>query len=367
MSFLRRNKQTFDVRDLEAYLRDHQSVEFAGSGDPHEEKGKIRLLLDNLRATTPDLLLFDGDYLAEPAYLKAGVEQTDIAKASVPILKDVLETLHDCPVPSYCVAGNYEMFGTTSDAVEEIGSDQIFDVGCDKSSDSIQDRIHSDDIYMDLQSVRTTWPGGMHERSGFAFIGVEGSNPINQTFPGERSEDNLRWATEKTLSKANKESKNIIIATHSPPFGMRDRLGRFGVPPHLWGAQKGSVALREMADAYRPFMILVGHIHEAFGVYISVKSTDENGETVEDTVDIDFGNRSKITIGYDTSKTSVTITLNKGTLEYWNWSRVRIAEEGSLRIVDIEGEWLDRKGRKKPFKKFSQVLDYDGVLASQIG
>jgi hypothetical protein len=148
---------------------------------------------------------------------------------------------------------------------------------------------------------------------------------------------------------------------------MRDRLGRFGVPPHLWGAQKGSVALRELADTQRPFMILVGHIHEAFGAYVSVKHTDEGGETVEETVDIDFGNRSKITIGYDVSKTSVTITLNKGTLEYWNWSRVRIAEEGNLRIVDIEGEWLDRKGRKKPFKKFSQVLDYDGVLASQIG
>ncbi|MHA2070384.1 MAG: metallophosphoesterase family protein [Candidatus Thorarchaeota archaeon] len=367
MSFRRKKKQSFKVEDVEAYLRDHQSIEFAGSGDPHEEKGKIRLLLENLKAVTPDILLFDGDYLAEPAYLKAGMDQAEIAKASVAILKDLLETLHDCPVPSYCVAGNYEMFGTTSDAVEEIGSDQIFDVGSDKKSDSIQDRIHPDDVYMDLQSVRTTWPGGVHESGGFAFIGVEGSNPINQTFPGERSENNLRWAIEQATSKVEQDPKNMIIATHSPPFGMRDRLGRFGVPPHLWGAQKGSVALRELADEKSPFMILVGHIHEAFGVYVSVKSTDEAGETVEESVDIDFGNRSKITIGYDTSKTSVTITLNKGTLEYWNWSRVRIAEEGNLRIVDIEGEWLDRKGRKKPFKKFNQVLDYDGVLASQIG
>ncbi|MFW9847297.1 MAG: metallophosphoesterase [Candidatus Thorarchaeota archaeon] len=367
MSFLSRKKQAFNVEDVEAYLKDHQSIEFAGSGDPHEEKGKIRLLLDNLKTTTPDILLFDGDYLAEPAYLKAGVDQAEIAEASIAILKDILGTLQDCEVPSYCVAGNYEMFGTTADAVEEIGSDQIFDVGCDKTADSINDRIHPDDTYMDLQSLRTTWPGGLHEKSGFAFIGVEGSNPINQTFPGERSEDNLRWAIEQTLSKVNQESKDIIIATHSPPFGMRDRLGRFGVPPHLWGAQKGSVALREMADARRPFMILVGHIHEAFGAYISVKSMDNAGEPVEEAVDIDFGNRSKITIGYDTSKTSVTITLNKGTLEYWNWSRVRIAEEGNQRIVDIEGEWLDRKGRKKPFKKFSQILDYDDVLATRIG
>ncbi|MFW9965893.1 MAG: metallophosphoesterase [Candidatus Thorarchaeota archaeon] len=366
MSF-RKKKQSFKVEDVETYLKDNQILEFAGSGDPHEEKGKIRLLLDNLKETTPDILLFDGDYLAEPAYLKAGVDQAEIAKASIVILKDLLETLHDSPVPSYCVAGNYEMFGTTSDAVEEIGSDQIVDVGSDKKSNSIQDRIYPDDVYMDLQSVRTTWPGGIYEKSGFAFIGVEGSNPINQTFPGERSEENLKWAADQAISKVEQESKNVIIATHSPPYGMRDRLGRFGVPPNLWGAQKGSIALRVLADEYRPFMILVGHIHEAFGAYISVKRIDEAGETVEETVDLDFGNRSKITIGYDVSKTSVTITLNKGTLEYWNWSRVRIADEGNLRVLDIEGEWLDRKGRKKPFKKFSQILDYDDVLSSQIG
>ncbi|MFX0107432.1 MAG: metallophosphoesterase [Candidatus Hodarchaeota archaeon] len=367
MRRLGRKKPSLKIEDLEAYLTEYKKIEFAGSGDPHEEKGKVRLLLENLKAIQPDILLFDGDYLAEPAYLKAGLDQDEIAKDSIEKLKDILTPLQDCPVPSYCVAGNYEMFGTTADAVEAIGSDQIFDIGCDKTSDSRRDRIHQDDIYMDLQSVRTTWPGGIHEKGGIAFIGVEGSNPINQTFPGERSEENLKWATDHALSRIAHESENVIIATHSPPFGMRDRLGRFGVPPHLWGAQKGSISLRELADTRRPLMILVGHIHEAFGVYGSVKSTDDSGETIEETFDIDFGNRSKIVIGYDKTKTSVTITLNKGTLEYWNWSRVRIAEEGNLRIVDIEGEWLDRKGRKKPFKKLNQVLDFDDVLTSQIG
>ncbi|MFW9944655.1 MAG: hypothetical protein ACFFB7_06625, partial [Candidatus Sifarchaeia archaeon] len=56
------------------------------------------------------------------------------------------------------------------------------------------------------------------------------------------------------------------------------------------------------------------------------------------------------------------ITLNKGTLEYWNWSRVRIAEEGTRRLIDIEGEWLDRKGRKKPFKKCDQVVDINNAV-----
>ncbi|MFQ5833229.1 MAG: metallophosphoesterase [Candidatus Thorarchaeota archaeon] len=364
MSFRRKKKPSFKIGELEAYLNDNKVFEFAGSGDPHEEVGKVRLLHENLKNCPPDVLLFDGDYLAEPAYLKVGTDQSEISKESVEKLKELLSTLLDSPAPALCVAGNYEMFGTTADAIEAIGSENIRDVGTDKDSDSRVDRIHPDETYMDLQTRRTTWPGGLYEMSGFSIIGVEGSNPINHTFPGERSEENLTWAVNDAVQRADTRPENLIIATHSPPFGMRDRLGRFGVPPHLWGAQKGSTALRSIADEQRPFLILVGHIHEAFGAHITVKGTDEAGTTVEEKQDIDFGNRTKLTIGYDTSKTSVSITLNKGTLEYWNWSRVRVAQEGTLRIVDIEGEWLDRQGRKKPFKKCNQVLSYDDVLTT---
>jgi Icc-related predicted phosphoesterase len=342
MSFRRGKKSSFKVEDIEAYLQQNQTVEFAGSGDPHEEKGKVKLLLENLRDCTPDILIFDGDYLAEPAYLKAGADLSIIAKESVEKLTDLLKTLEDSPAPTFCVAGNYEMFGTTAEAVEAIGIDKLRDIGCDKSSKSRIDNIHPDEIYMNLQSKRETWPGGIFKEKGFAFIGVEGSNPINHTFPGERSEENLRWAIHDAVSRAGMKPENTIIATHSPPYGMRDRLGRFGVPPHLWGENKGST-------------------------YISIKRTDENGQIVEEKYDIDFGNRTKITIGYDTSKTSISITLNKGTLEYWNWSRVRIVEEGTERIIDIEGEWLERKGKKKIFKKINELIDYDGVLAAKLG
>lgn len=367
MSFRRGKKPSFKVEDIEAYLQQNQTMEFAGSGDPHEEEGKVRLLLENLQDCTPDILIFDGDYLAEPAYLKADADLSVIAKESVEKLTALLRILEDSPAPTFCVAGNYEMFGTTADAVEAIGIDKLRDIGCDKSSTSRIDNIHPDEIYMNLQSKRETWPGGVFKEKGFAFIGVEGSNPINHTFPGERSEENLRWAIDDAVSRAGMKPENTIIATHSPPFGMRDRLGRFGVPPHLWGENKGSTALRAYSDEYRPFLILVGHIHEAFGVYISIKRTDESGQIVEKTHDLDFGNRTKVTIGYDTSKTSISITLNKGTLEYWNWSRVRIAEEGTERIIDIEGEWLERKGKKKKFKKINELIDYDGVLAAKLG
>ncbi|MFW9811055.1 MAG: metallophosphoesterase [Candidatus Thorarchaeota archaeon] len=366
MSFRRGKKSSFKVEDIEAYLEQNKTLEFAGSGDPHEEKGKVNLLLENLRNCIPDILVFDGDYLAEPAYLKARADLSLIAKDTVEKLTDLLSTLESSPAPTICIAGNYEMFGTTADAIEAIGSDQLHDIGCDKSEKSRIDNIHPDEIYMDLQSKRETWPGGIFEEKGFRYIGVEGSNPINHTFPGERSEENLKWAIEDAISRTNVKAQNTIIATHSPPYEMRDRLGRFGVPPHLWGESKGSTSLREVADEYRPLLVLVGHIHEAFGAYISIKHTNENGQIEERIHDLDFGNRTKITIGYDTSKTSVSITLNKGTLEYWNWSRVRIAEEGTERIIDIEGEWLDRKGKKKKFKKVNELIDYDEVLASKL-
>ncbi|MFW9793404.1 MAG: metallophosphoesterase, partial [Candidatus Thorarchaeota archaeon] len=167
MSFRLSKKPSFKVEDIEAYLEQNQTVEFAGSGDPHEEKGKVRLLLENLRDCTPDILIFDGDYLAEPAYLKAGADLSIIAKDSVEKLTDLLGTLEDSPAPTICVAGNYEMFGTTADAIEAIGVDMLRDIGCDKSSESRIDNIHPDEIYMDLQCKRETWPGGVFEERGF--------------------------------------------------------------------------------------------------------------------------------------------------------------------------------------------------------
>jgi len=360
MSFLRRKGPSFKVEKIESILQDSTVLEFAGSGDPHEEHGKVRLLLENLKACPPDILLFDGDYLAEPAYLKSGKDLLSIAQESVVKLEKLLEILVDAPSPSLCVAGNYEILGSTYDALEAVSSDNLVDIGCDKTAEPRRDQIHEDPVFMGLDTERTTWPGSTYEIGGYTIIGVEGSNPINSTFPGERTEGNLKWAFEETMSKTDVDSDKVIVVTHSPPFGYRDRLGRFGVPPHLWGAQKGSVALRNFVDNQKPFLVLVGHIHEAFGVH--VRSIDkETGEAQDTVIDKDFGNRTKLLIGYDTERTVVSITLNKGTLEYWNWSRVRIAEEGTRRLVDIEGEWLDRKGRKKPFKKCDQVLDINNA------
>ncbi|MFX1264457.1 MAG: hypothetical protein ACFFH0_03710, partial [Promethearchaeota archaeon] len=57
MSFLRRKGPSFKVEKIESLLQDSTVLEFAGSGDPHEEYGKVRLLLENLKACPPDILL----------------------------------------------------------------------------------------------------------------------------------------------------------------------------------------------------------------------------------------------------------------------------------------------------------------------
>ncbi len=364
MSLFKRKGPKLEVKDIDAFLQDREILEITGSGDPHEEYGKVRLFLENIKNYNSDLVLFDGDYLAEPAYMKKGSDISEVKKDSIQKLKTLYEVLLDTNAPTHFVAGNYEIPGTSYDATELLSSDLLFDLGCDKSKEPRMDTIHETEEYMDLTTKRETWPGKVHEMKGYTFLGVEGSNPINQTFPGERTEDNLEWAMTQPLEELKVDPEYLMIVTHSPPFGMRDNLGRFGVPPHLWGASKGSTALRKLADSIKPFMIMVGHIHESFGLHVRAtpKGAEESSE--EDVEDFDFARRMKVIIGYDMEKTNLSITLNKGTLEYWNWSRVRIAQEGTRRIVDIEGEWLERKGTPKPFKKINRIIDYDNALES---
>ncbi|MFW9849634.1 MAG: metallophosphoesterase [Candidatus Thorarchaeota archaeon] len=364
--FGKTKKLKLKPEQLNSYFADREILEITGSGDPHEEYAKVRKFIENIEGFNSDVILFDGDYLAEPAYIKKDADPAKVAAESIDKLKTLFEVLENAPAPTHFVAGNYEIPGTTNDALEALSSDKLLDLGCDKSSSSKIDKIHDTEEYMGLQTERVTWPGKIHDLKGFTCVGVEGSNPINQTFPGERTEDNLDWALKEPMNRINAKPEDLMIVTHSPPFGIRDHLGRFGVPPHLWGASKGSTALRKLMDAYRPFMVMVGHIHESFGVHISAIPVDSKDKSDEIVTDMDFARRTKLVIGYDTAKTSVSITLNKGTLEYWNWSRVRIAQEGTHRIIDIEGEWLERKGTPKPHKKVNHVINYDDVLETHL-
>ncbi len=173
----------------------------------------------------------------------------------------------------------------------------------------------------------------------------------------------MGWALETAWSNCSPQSDKTILVVHSPPYGIRDRLGRFGVPPHLWGARKGSTGLRKFLDRKRAFLTLVGHIHEDFGINIRAYSKEDK-EAEPKEIDNTFRNRTKLLIGYDTKRTELSIVLNKGTLEYWNWSHITIAEKGTLRLIDVEGEWMNRKGEKKSFKKYNQIIDYDDTISA---
>ncbi len=364
MSLFKKKGRSIDLDQAEQALEGFKKLELIGSGDPHEEFGKIRRFIEMLHHLEPDFLIFDGDYLAEPAYIKANKEFAGIAQQSTQILVKIFEELLKAKPKALCASGNYEILGTAHDAIEKIGSDQLFDIGCNKKLESRVDRVHHEEVYLDLDTRRITWPGNFIESDIFTIVGVEGCNPINSTFPGERTEENLQWALETGMAQKSSLPEDTILVVHCPPFGIRDRLGRFGVPPNLWGAHKGSSALRTIQDNVRPFLSLVGHIHEDFGV--TVRSWPK-GSDIEAEPKIDertFKNRTKLLIGYDSSKTTLSITLNKGTLEYWNWSRIRIAQKDTLRLIDIEGEWMTRKGDRKPFKKYNHFMEFDDAISS---
>lgn len=358
-----KKKPAVDLKKAEAVLADNKVFSFVGSGDPHEQLGKVRVFLKTLAQVKTDLLVFDGDFLEEPAYLRADKDINQITLDSVKALGQLHSNLLDAKLPTLLAAGNYEIFGTTTEAIHDLGSDQLFDIGCNKKAPQKEIMIFEKPVYMDLVTQRTTWPGNVFDLEGFTLIGAEGSNPINYTFPGERTEENMGWALETPWSKISPQSEKTILVVHSPPYGIRDRLGRFGVPPHLWGARKGSTGLRKFLDRKRPFLTLVGHIHEDFGINIRAWPKDDKEAELKET-DITFRNRIKLLIGYDSKQTELSIVLNKGTLEYWNWSHITIAEQGTLRLIDVEGEWMNRKGKKKSFKKYNQIIDYDDTISA---
>ena len=309
-----RKKPAVDLKKAEAVLADNKLFSFVESGDPHEELGKCRVFLKTLAQVKTDLLIFDGDFLADPAYLRADKDITKITQDSVKALSQLYSHMLAAKMPTLLTAGNYVIFGTTSDAIQDLGSDQLFDVGCNKKAPKKEIMIFEKPEFMDLITQRITWPGDIYKMEGFTFIGCEGSNPINYTFPGERTEENMEWAIDTTWSKIKPQSEKSILVVHSPPYGIRDRLGRFGVPPHLWGARKGSTGLRKVIDRKRPFLTLVGHIHEDFGINIRAWSKeDKEAEPQEN--DMTFRSRIKLLIGYDTKQTELSMVLNKGTLK----------------------------------------------------
>ena len=163
-----------DIKRAESILEDQKCLEVVGSGDPHEEFGKIRRFIEMINPLDPDLLVFDGDYLAEPAYLKVSEDLDAISQQSVQLLVKVFEKLLEVKPKTLFASGNYEIFGSAYDAVQTIGSDHLFDIGCNKKLDPQVDHVHYEDVYMGIDTHHTTWPGNTLKKGDFTLIGIEG-------------------------------------------------------------------------------------------------------------------------------------------------------------------------------------------------
>jgi hypothetical protein len=199
-------------------------------------------------------------------------------------------------------------------------------------------------------------------------LGVEGSNPINGKFPGERSEEELKWAlfeAEKAICDIH-ENQRILI-THVPPYesGNRDKLGSFGLPPTYWGKHVGSLAIRSFIIERKPLLHICGHVHEGVGVTIYYHGDVKIQE------DIPMHEISKIAIfTKKNSKIPITICLNHGTLEHWVYFKVRIAELAQVIAIDITrrrlgGEdFLSRITRRlSPSRSFyKKIIDPEHLL-----
>ncbi|MHA1597051.1 MAG: metallophosphoesterase family protein [Candidatus Asgardarchaeia archaeon] len=359
--FLRRKSDDFSR--IKRLIEESALIKMVGSGDIHESLGKLKLFLRTLKFLDFDWVFMDGDYLETPAYMK--VNDEGIYEDSVKKLTSLFSIIPDYVGDSkvFLIGGNYEIPGSVWDAVDELSDDVLFDIGCDKEGKSSIDKIIERDSYMGISTTKMTWEGRVYkyDKEDVAIIGVEGSNPINYTFPGERSEGNIRWAIEDLVRESTRDENFTIIATHVPPFGTRDKLGRFGVPPHLWGSKKGSTSLRKIVDEYMPDLVLSGHIHENFGLYVKVRKKGDERSPIDE-FSIDFDDRKKVLIAYDPKEVDVCVCLNKGTLENWNWSEIKVAEEDGCRLIDIEGEWLRRDGKKKDFKSYDKILDFNSCL-----
>ena len=86
------SRKAFDFLKVQKLLNENKIVTLAGSGDPHESYGRVDLLKRMVSKLDYDYLIFDGDYLEEPAYLKVGKEK-ETAKDAVTKLKNLFKTL----------------------------------------------------------------------------------------------------------------------------------------------------------------------------------------------------------------------------------------------------------------------------------
>lgn len=88
---------------------------------------------------------------------------------------------------------------------------------------------------------------------GKVFFGLGGEIPSRNGFPWNASETEERAA--QLLDTCSKEA---VVVTHTPPFGIADLQNT--------GEHEGSTAILDMISVKQPKLLLCGHIHHAWGM-----------------------------------------------------------------------------------------------------
>lgn len=329
--FPKRNLRKSSIeKNLSELLNERLKLTFITAGDIHGYTRRIPkfnlFLKEKFEELNFDFINFSGDYLPLP--------ESNLTKAAKGIAK-LLDMIKFREKPILCLGGNYEPPSAVFYALEELG-DNIF-----KAIGGIPEE----------GKIR----GGIWKIKDMIIIGVEGSNPINGLYPGERSEHELEEAFK--LAQTRIGTRPDIILTHAPPLGIRDKLGSYGLPPNMWGKHVGSIAFRKIAERFKPLLFICGHIHEALG--ITVYDWDNNKILLDEDI---TGTIYKALVIIPEGR-NITVFINHGTLEYWNVIVVKVAEIKNLRIIEVNKM---KAGKLDSISKLSIKLTrrnlYDNVV-----
>ena len=97
------------------------------------------------------------------------------------------------------------------------------------------------------------------------FIGVGGSPPTPFGTITEFAEDEIKAILEKSYSRVRANQENIVLVSHSPPYGTKCDVV-------FTGKHVGSIKVREFIEKHQPTLCVCGHIHES-------RAVDELGDT----------------------------------------------------------------------------------------
>ncbi len=97
------------------------------------------------------------------------------------------------------------------------------------------------------------------------FIGVGGSPPTPFGTITEFTEDEIKVILEKSYSRVRANQENIVLVSHSPPYGTKCDVV-------FTGKHVGSIKVREFIEKHQPTLCVCGHIHES-------RAVDELGDT----------------------------------------------------------------------------------------